>query len=197
MSRCSFDYLFSIVNSRILPKNLLELPGRHAINYHDALLPKYAASHATSWAIMQREDDPWVTWHEMTDLINAGNILQQCSLDIADDETAFTLNAKCYDTAIRSFAELVEDLSSDRASVRKQHPDKRSSFRGTETRCGMRCLTGNGQPMISMPSFALWTSDVIPTHWSLRSRQGKSVLHRTKVAVLDSTSDTPLGPLQP
>src|SRR5687768_16910977 len=40
MSRRPVDYLFSIVNNRILPKKLLELPGRYAINYHDALLPK-------------------------------------------------------------------------------------------------------------------------------------------------------------
>ena len=40
-----FDYLFSIVNNCILPKEIVELPAKYAINYHDAPLPKYAGSY--------------------------------------------------------------------------------------------------------------------------------------------------------
>ncbi len=194
MSRCSFDYLFSIVNSRILPKNLLELPGRYAINYHDALLPKYAGSHATSWAIMQRETTHGVTWHEMTDLIDAGNILQQCSVDIADDETAFTLNAKCYDAAIRSFAELVEDLSSDRASVRKQDPDKRSFFPRYKRPAAGCVLSWNGRAhdidaFVRALDFGRYPNPLgLP-----KLAKGRAFFIVTKIAVLDSTSDTPPG----
>jgi methionyl-tRNA formyltransferase len=53
LSQRPFDYLFSIVNTYILSKQVLELPRRCAINYHDAPLPRYAGSYATSWAIMQ------------------------------------------------------------------------------------------------------------------------------------------------
>src|SRR4028119_1854781 len=43
-----FDYLFNIVNSSLLPKEILELPRKLVINYHDAALPKYAGVNATS-----------------------------------------------------------------------------------------------------------------------------------------------------
>jgi methionyl-tRNA formyltransferase len=67
LRRRRFDYLFSIVNHSILPKEVLGLPGRLAINYHDALLPSYAGSFATSWAIMNRETTHGVTWHVMSE----------------------------------------------------------------------------------------------------------------------------------
>src|SRR5436190_13597910 len=60
-----FDYLFSIVNLSLLSADLLALPRRGAINFHDSLLPKYAGMHATSWALMRREQVHGVTWHEM------------------------------------------------------------------------------------------------------------------------------------
>src|SRR5258708_3701982 len=55
LSRRSFDYLFSINNYLILREDVLSLPRRLAINYHDSLLPRYAGMYATSWALMNRE----------------------------------------------------------------------------------------------------------------------------------------------
>ena len=122
------DYLFSIVNGYILPKEILGLPRQYAINYHNALLPKYAGSNVTSWAIMARETVHGVTWHVMSDLVDGGDILQQCPVDIADSDTALTLNAKCYEAAIRSFATLIDDLSHGQAVGKKQNLQERTFF---------------------------------------------------------------------
>ena len=43
-----FDYLFSITNLRMLPPDVLALPQRMAINFHDAPLPRGAGMHATA-----------------------------------------------------------------------------------------------------------------------------------------------------
>jgi len=61
-----FDYLFSVVNYCFLPEEVLALPRKKAINYHDAPLPRYAGICATSWAIMQREAVHGITWHVAT-----------------------------------------------------------------------------------------------------------------------------------
>ena len=37
-----FDYLFSVVNMGLLAPEVLALPRRMAINYHDGPLPRYA-----------------------------------------------------------------------------------------------------------------------------------------------------------
>ncbi len=128
LSQQPFDYLFSIVNPYILPEQILELPRRCAINYHDAPLPRYAGTYATSWAIMQGEKRHGVTWHVMTERVDAGDIVKQSPFAIADNETAFTLNVKCYDAAITSFTELIDELSSGCVSARQQNLNERTFF---------------------------------------------------------------------
>src|SRR5262245_60151701 len=51
----TFDYLFSIVNLRILPAALVRQARVAALNFHDGPLPHYAGLHATSWAILNGE----------------------------------------------------------------------------------------------------------------------------------------------
>jgi len=128
LGRHPFDYLFSIVNTAILPKQVLALPRRGAINFHDAPLPRYAGSHATSWAILQGESAHGVTWHAMTEHVDAGDIFKQYLFEIDDGETALTLNAKCYDAAIGSFTELTDDIACGRVSARKQNLNERTFF---------------------------------------------------------------------
>ena len=128
LSQQPFDYLFSIVNNSVLPKEILELPCIEAINCHDAPLPRYAGVNATSWALMHGEKTHGVTWHVMSVMVNAGNILKQISVEINSDETTFTLNGKCYEAAICSFAQLIDELSSNQALVRKQNLDERTYF---------------------------------------------------------------------
>ncbi len=128
LSQQSFDYLFSIVNPYILPKEVLELPRFGAVNYHDAPLPKYAGSYASTWAIMQGEREHGITWHEMVDSVDAGKILKQCFFAIDEHETVFSLNMKCYDAAIKSFSELVGDLDSGNISVKQQNLDERTFY---------------------------------------------------------------------
>ena len=123
-----FDYLFSIINDQILSREALETPRRWAINYHDSLLPAYAGVHATSWALMRREAVHGITWHIMDDQVDVGPILKQKRIQIACDETASTLNIKCYEAAIYAFDELVDDLSSHRASAKKQSLEQRTYF---------------------------------------------------------------------
>lgn len=128
VSRQPFDYLFSIVNPYVLPSAILTLPRRQAINYHDAPLPRYAGVHATAWALMQQEANHGITWHVMTEQVDAGDILKQSTFDVAPDETALTLNLKCYDAAIRAFTELVDELAEGRAMPRAQNLAKRTYF---------------------------------------------------------------------
>ena len=106
-----FDYLFSIVNQNILSPALLKQPNHLAINYHDALLPRYAGVNATSWAILNQEKQHGITWHVMTEQVDAGDILKQAMVPIEDNETALSLNVKCYQAAIEAFKELLLELN--------------------------------------------------------------------------------------
>src|SRR6201988_1345726 len=111
----SFDYLFSIVNERILSADVLQSASKCSINYHDAPLPRYAGTHATSWALLNQETSHGVSWHVISEQVDAG-------------ETAFTLNTKCYEAAIDSFTELIDELSTDTAVPIKQNLSARTFF---------------------------------------------------------------------
>lgn len=108
-----FDYLFSIISPYILPISLIKRAKKLAINYHDAPLPRYAGGHATSWAILNDESEHGISWHLMTEKIDAGDILKQKKITIEKGETAFSLNLKCYKAALVGFRELVSELSDD------------------------------------------------------------------------------------
>ncbi|MCB8942381.1 MAG: amino acid adenylation domain-containing protein [Ardenticatenaceae bacterium] len=123
-----FDYLFSVVNGTIIPESVLNLPQKLAINYHDAPLPRYAGVYATSWAILNGEREHGVSWHVMTAVVDAGDILQQVAVPIAPDETALTLNAKCYEAALGSFALLVRQLTEGTAVRQPQDLSERTYF---------------------------------------------------------------------
>jgi len=123
-----FDYLFSIDNPHVINREIRCMAQRLAINFHDAPLPRYAGRNATNWAIMNEEKTHGVTWHVMTDRIDAGDILRTVTFAISDGETAFSLNTKCYEKSIGAFAELVDDLAEDRIVPLKQNLDKRTYY---------------------------------------------------------------------
>ncbi len=128
LGRQPFDYLFSIINHSITKGEVLRLPRRGAINYHDAPLPRYAGFNATSWAILGGEAVHGVTWHEMTEHVDGGRVLEQRAVEIAPDDTAFTLSAKCYEAAIQSFVELIGKLATNTVSPRDQEGSERTYF---------------------------------------------------------------------
>ncbi|HEX2091266.1 MAG TPA: formyltransferase family protein, partial [Longimicrobiaceae bacterium] len=123
-----FDYLFSIVNRRVLPRDVYGLASRAAINFHDSPLPRYAGVHATSWALLHGKRVHGVTWHLIADAVDAGDVLKQRRVEVGPRDTALALNAKCYDAAAESFEELIEELAEDRCVPRPQDLTQRSYF---------------------------------------------------------------------
>lgn len=127
-SKQPFDYLFSIVNGKILHTDVLKLPAKFAINYHDAPLPKYAGVHTTSWAILNDEPTHGITWHIVNAGIDTGDILKQSHFVIEPDETALSLNLKCYAAAINCFRELIRELAENTQIRLQQDLGERSCF---------------------------------------------------------------------
>lgn len=123
-----FDYLFSIVNETKLLEKEIQLPKRLAINYHDSLLPRYAGMQATSWAILHGEVSHGVTWHVISPTIDAGDILEQVCFPIEANETALSLNAKCYQAAVTSFSQLIDNLSQNKYTRSAQCVSNRTFF---------------------------------------------------------------------
>ena len=106
------DVLFSIANLRIIPDAVLaKVPV--AINFHDGPLPGYAGLNVTNWALLAGEREHAITWHLMTADVDAGRIVATERFPIADDETAFSLNARCYEAALTTFPRVAAAVASD------------------------------------------------------------------------------------
>lgn len=131
-----FDYLFSVVNLSKFGDDVLAAPTRAAINFHDGPLPAYAGLNTPVWALLAGERRYGVTWHEMTSAIDAGRILVQQFFDVPDDETAFGLNARCYEAGLQSFVTLIEGLADGRLTPTGQDAQPVKLYRRHERPAG-------------------------------------------------------------
>ena len=120
LGREPFEYLFSIINHRLMAPELLAVATRASINYHDSLLPAYAGFNATSWSILDGNDRHGITWHRMAADADSGGLYLQVEIEIDIDDTAFTLEAKCSQEAVRSFDVLAGQLIAGREVEREQ-----------------------------------------------------------------------------
>ncbi len=139
-SAAAFDYLLSIANLKLLPPALVSRARFGAVNFHDGPLPRYAGLNAPAWALMAGEQQHGITWHVMTDEVDAGDVLLERAVAVDDDDTSFTLNARCYEVGIQSFAELVPRLASRSAAGAPQDLSLRTYFARAERPRGLATL---------------------------------------------------------
>ncbi|MCP5074587.1 MAG: LLM class flavin-dependent oxidoreductase [Rhodobacteraceae bacterium] len=108
----SFDWLFSIANLKVLPDTVLAQAGKGAINFHDGPLPHYAGLNTPAWAVINREQHYGISWHMISGGIDEGDILEHRVFDVSPEDTALTLNTKCFEAAIESFDPLLRSVES-------------------------------------------------------------------------------------
>ncbi|MDC9590825.1 amino acid adenylation domain-containing protein, partial [Xenorhabdus sp. XENO-10] len=126
----SIAHLFSIVNPHILSPELIEKVKGACFNYHDSPLPRYAGQNATGWALLNQEQDYAVSWHLLVAGVDRGDIVVQIPLAIAADETAFSLNLKCYQAARQGFDQLLASLKQQTLVALPQAVAERSFYAG-------------------------------------------------------------------
>ncbi|RWP25930.1 MAG: non-ribosomal peptide synthetase module, partial [Mesorhizobium sp.] len=122
------DWIFSVANPLKLRPDVFERARQGAFNYHDGPLPRYAGTHATSWALLAQETEYAVTWHRIDDGVDTGDVVVQRQVLIAPTDTAMTLNLKCYEAAIEGFRELLTGLKIGKLTAYPQALVNRSYF---------------------------------------------------------------------
>jgi natural product biosynthesis luciferase-like monooxygenase protein len=122
----SADWVLSIANLKILRPDVLARARNGAVNFHDGLLPKRAGLNAPIWALIDGERTHGITWHLIDDGVDTGDILVQRSVDIAPEDTALTLNTKCYEAGLTSFPDLLSELAAGLPNRRRQDTAQRS-----------------------------------------------------------------------
>ncbi len=120
------DWLFSVANLSILSPAMLARGQKGAINFHDGPLPKLAGLNAPVWAIIGGEPQHGISWHMIEGGVDEGDILTQRLFEIRPDDTALTLNARCFARGAESFADVVAQLEAGGPQRIKQDLSLRS-----------------------------------------------------------------------
>ncbi|MFW8595357.1 MupA/Atu3671 family FMN-dependent luciferase-like monooxygenase [Cribrihabitans neustonicus] len=126
-----FDWLLSIANLAVLPDEVLARAGRGAVNFHDGPLPRYAGLNTPNWALIEGAREYGITWHLIEGGVDEGGILASRQFEVAEDETALSLNSKCYAAAAESFGAVLDQLESGALERQPQDLSKRRCYRKT------------------------------------------------------------------
>ena len=120
------DYLFSIINEKIINESILKKVKKNTFNLHDSFLPNYAGVNSTSWAINKNEKYHGVTWHEVTPNIDGGRIIEQKRYKIKLYSTAFDLNLKTYYFGFILFKKLISKIKKKQLKFKNQNLNQRT-----------------------------------------------------------------------
>ena len=106
---------------KILPKALLDVPPRGAINVHASLLPRYRGAAPIQRALLAGDAETGITIMQMNERMDAGDILLQEALPIRDDDTAQTLAIRLAAVGARLLVDALEGLARGDVVARRQN----------------------------------------------------------------------------
>ncbi|AXG43239.1 bifunctional UDP-4-amino-4-deoxy-L-arabinose formyltransferase/UDP-glucuronic acid oxidase ArnA [Photorhabdus laumondii subsp. laumondii] len=104
------DVIFSFYYRNMLSEDILSLASTGAFNLHGSLLPKYRGRAPINWAILNGEVETGVTLHKMVLKPDAGDIIAQHKVAIAETDTALTLHGKIREAAEKLFDHVLPQI---------------------------------------------------------------------------------------
>jgi len=115
------DLVLMIAFGQKLGRPLLGAARHGAINLHASLLPECRGAAPVAWAILRGETETGLTVIEMTERMDAGDILGQRATPIGPDETSGELADRLAGLGARLVTEVVRDLALDQVERRAQN----------------------------------------------------------------------------
>ena len=124
--------IISANNTYLFPACICGRRNFTIVNYHSALLPKYAGMNAITWTIYSGENTGGITWHLVDEQIDHGDILIQKTCDIGGDMTALQLNRIYDELAFGAFKEIFPSLLNNTYRSVKQTDTNQRKYRKAE-----------------------------------------------------------------
>lgn len=109
-----------VVAFRKLPQAVWQLPPHGTFNLHASLLPDYRGAAPIHWALINGEPQTGVTTFFMNDRIDAGTLIQQEAVTIAEDETAGSLHDKLMERGADLVKQTVDAVAGGTATPQPQ-----------------------------------------------------------------------------
>lgn len=122
------DVIFSFYYRHMLSDEILSLAPQGGFNLHGSLLPRYRGRAPVNWALVNGETETGATLHKMVKRPDAGDIVGQQKVTIADSDTALTLHKKVLEAAQIVLKEQLPKLKNGTATFTKQDESQASYF---------------------------------------------------------------------
>jgi methionyl-tRNA formyltransferase len=118
------DLLIVIAFGQKISPEIISIPSKGAINVHGSLLPKYRGAAPINWAIISGETETGLSIITLAEKMDAGEILAQAELKIADDDTADTVQDALAKLAAPLLVETIGKIAAGAAAYTKQDSSK-------------------------------------------------------------------------
>lgn len=99
------DIYVVVAYGRIIPREIFDYPPLKTINLHPSLLPKYRGAAPVPWALINGEHETGVSVQLINERLDAGDIIIQEKVSLANDMTAGEL----YDITVPLGAQLLSE----------------------------------------------------------------------------------------
>ncbi|WP_333495530.1 bifunctional UDP-4-amino-4-deoxy-L-arabinose formyltransferase/UDP-glucuronic acid oxidase ArnA [Kluyvera sp. CHPC 1.251] len=126
------EVIFSFYYRNLLSDDILNLAPKGAFNLHGSLLPKYRGRAPLNWVLVNGEKETGVTLHRMTHRADAGDIVAQQTVAIADSDVALSLHRKLCAASQTLLGDALPKIRSGQTQERAQD-DTQATYVGRRT----------------------------------------------------------------
>jgi methionyl-tRNA formyltransferase len=118
------DLLVVIAFGQKISAEIIGIPPKGAINVHGSLLPKYRGAAPINWAIINGEKETGISIITLAQKMDAGEILAQGKINIAEDALADIVHDALAKLAAPLLIETIDKIQADKAVYVKQDSSK-------------------------------------------------------------------------
>ena len=115
-----YDILVSCGYHLLIPEKVVNSARIAAINIHPGKLPEYRGQSVIEWAMLNGEDELYMTMHLITNKFDDGEILMETPVSFKDTDTGNILQGKLYTAAANMLDTFLDDPKKYLAAKRKQ-----------------------------------------------------------------------------
>jgi methionyl-tRNA formyltransferase len=127
VSACNADLLVVIAFGQKIGNEVIALFEKGAVNVHASLLPKYRGAAPVNWAVINNETETGVSIITLAERMDAGEVLAQVAIPIAQDDTAQTVHDKLAQLAPKVLLRTIAEIDAGTA-VYKDQDDSKVTF---------------------------------------------------------------------
>ncbi|MBN4056241.1 hypothetical protein JYT20_00810 [Rhodothermus sp. AH-315-K08] len=170
VERTAPDIILSVYFRRLVREEIIAVPRLGAVNLHGSLLPEYRGRAPVNWQIINGETEGGLTLHYMVRRADAGAVIGQTRVPIAEDDTALTLYKRLAPAARQLLTKELSASHSWRDVSWEQDEFQATSFRGRKPEDGVIDWTRSSEAIFNLVrgvtrpypgAYSRWDGDLV------------------------------------